>query len=219
MEFVLVVPRQALFPELYPHGLVPFGSDAERGLGGTSLAHFEAALAREGHFVQRSYAERTPSLKQIIPYSLVECGNKLLLVRRTTKGGDARLHNKYSIGIGGHINPEDLDGSTATQDPVDAGTRRELSEELAIAGDFTVRRVGLINDDSNAVGAVHVGVVQVIHVQGTVEIREREQLEGRLVSIEELATLLAQGANFETWSKLLIDRIDELLPKPFAALA
>ena len=79
-----------------------------------------------------------------------------------------------------------------------------------------MRRLGILNDDSNPVGAVHVGVVQVITVQGSVEIRERDQLEGKLVTFDELKSMLAQGVNFETWSSLLIRRLDEILPKPTA---
>lgn len=232
MEFVFVVPRAALFPEFYPQGLVPFREDA-RGKAaeavGCSLQAFESALAREGFFVERAYAERTPSLKQVIPYSVVECGGEVLLTQRLARGGESRLHGKASIGIGGHINPEDLDGAardihersgegaSPARNPVEAGTRREIAEELLLRGDYTVRRVGLLNDDSNPVGAVHVGVVQVVHVRGSVEIRERDQLEGRLVPCEELSALLAEGANFETWSTLLIPNLGELLFQPIAA--
>jgi predicted NUDIX family phosphoesterase len=100
--------------------------------------------------------------------------------------------------------------------PIVSGTRRELEEELAVRGEYEIRPVGILNDDSNAVGAVHVGVVQVITIQGSVEIREKDQLEGRLVSAEELRRMLADGENFETWSSLLIPRLDEILPKPLA---
>jgi predicted NUDIX family phosphoesterase len=179
-------------------------------------------VAQEGFFVERSYAERTPSLKQVIPYSIVECGGKLLLLRRLAGGGEARLRDKLSIGVGGHVNPEDLrtpahgtQGSAlaAGRDPIAAGTQRELAEELDVKGGYKVRRVGLINDDSNAVGAVHVGVVQVVTVQGTVAIRERDQLDGRLVTTQELCAAHAAGSVFETWSELLIEHIDEILPR------
>jgi predicted NUDIX family phosphoesterase len=236
MEFVFVVPRNSLFPEFYPHGLVPFEAQAQdafetrtmahgdRGTraGGASelsLAEFEASVAREGFFVERAYAERRPELKQLIPYSIVECGGRVLLVRRLSGGGESRLHNKHSIGIGGHINPEDLgqgQNAAALRNPIDAGTRRELEEELTVRGTYQIRRVGLLNDDSNSVGAVHVGVVQVITIDGSVEIRERDQLEGRLVAPDDLRSMLVQGANFETWSRLLVPHLDELLPKPFA---
>jgi predicted NUDIX family phosphoesterase len=210
MEFVFVVPRTALFPEFYPQGLVRL---SERPGEGLSLAGFEAAIEREGFFVERAYAERTPSLKQVIPYSIVQCAGRVLLTRRLKSGGEARLHGKHSIGIGGHINPEDLgsDAVALVRNPIDAGTRRELDEELTVKGQYKVHRVGVLNDDSNAVGAVHVGVVQVVTVEGDVDIRERNQLEGRLVTLDDLKSLLDRGADFETWSRLLIAHIDELL--------
>lgn len=260
MEFVFVVPRTALFPEFYPHGLVPFdtpvrasdraargarpksaarearpnsaarearlnsGGSAESKRAAISAADFEAAVAREGFFVERAYAERTPALKQIIPYSIVHCetqhGRRVLSTRRLDTGGETRLHDKHSIGLGGHINPEDLDvAKSAIRNPIEAGTRREIAEELVVNGAYTVRRVGILNDDSNAVGAVHVGVVQVITVSQPVEIREKDQLEGRLLSTDDLSTMLAEGTNFETWSKLLIPHLEELLPKTLAVLA
>jgi predicted NUDIX family phosphoesterase len=224
MEFVFVVPRTALFPECYPHGLVAFGerraSSAEPGAGPT-LAEVEAAVARDGFFVERAHAERTPSLKQLIPYSIIVCDGRVLLFQRLATGGEKRLHGKLSIGIGGHINPEDAASAGrdegAKRSPIAAGTRREIAEELDVRGTFEVLTVGLLNDDSNPVGAVHAGVVQVVYVNGSVEIRERDQLEGRLVTVEELASLLAGGANFETWSRLLVPRLDELLNLPIAA--
>jgi hypothetical protein len=60
-------------------------------------------------------------------------------------------------------------------------------------------------------------VVQLVHVTGSVEIREKEQLEGRLSSLEELGALLDRGADVETWSKLLVPRLGELLHQPMAA--
>lgn len=230
MEFVFVVPRNELFPEFFPHGFLPFveglASDVARSgepARAFHRAHFEEAVAREGFFVERAYAERQPHLKQVIPYSVIECAGRVLLFRRLATGGEARLHHKHSIGIGGHINPEDLDAgfdakgtSSSSVSPIDAGTRRELAEELAVRGTYDIRRLGILNDDSNPVGAVHVGVVQLITVQGSVEIREKDLLEGRLVESDELGNMLAQGANFETWSGLLIPHLDEILSKPIA---
>jgi predicted NUDIX family phosphoesterase len=215
MEFVFVVPRSALFADCYPQGFVPFAADANGANGATDrrASEFETAVARDGFFVERAYAERTPTLKQVIPYSIVSCDERVLLTRRLKKGGESRLHDKYSIGIGGHINPQDMHAGDV-RDPIDAGTHREIAEELTVRGKYDVRRVGLLNDDSNAVGAVHVGLVQVITVNAPVDIRETEQLEGRLVSSGDLRGMLAAGANFETWSKLLIPHLDELLHTP-----
>jgi predicted NUDIX family phosphoesterase len=228
MEFVFVVPRTALFPDCYPHGLAAFGEQPPSAGGSDdrlSLTALEAAVAHDGFFVERAYAERTPSLKQVIPYSIIVCDERVLLFQRLATGGEKRLHGKLSIGIGGHINPEDLDEGQRSpssdkkpaRSPIAAGTRREIAEELDVRGTYTVRSVGLLNDDSNPVGAVHVGVVQVVYVDGSVEIRERDQLEGRLVTVDELQTLLDGGANFETWSRLLVPRLDELLKLPLSA--
>jgi predicted NUDIX family phosphoesterase len=226
MEFVFVVPRSALFPDCYPHGLTWFADTPPAGRDshvlpsrrGFDREQFESAVAREGFFVERAYAERTPALKQIIPYSIVMHGERILLTRRKKSGGESRLHDKHSIGIGGHINPQDLDGeASVARNPIERGTRREVEEELAVRGPYNIHRVGLINDDSNAVGAVHLGVVQIIRTEGPVEIREREQLEGRLVSVDDLQNLPATGADIETWSQLLIPHLDELCPAHLTA--
>ncbi len=209
MEFVFVVPRDALFPESYPHGFQPFGT----GSGTADAAHLQRVIETQGFFVERAYAEKSPHLKQVIPYGVIAVDGRVLVVKRTKRGGDARLHDKYSIGIGGHLEPHDLVEANG-RDPLPAGTRRELEEELVVRGVYEVSTVGWINDDSNPVGAVHVGVVQLVHVTGSVEIREKEQLEGRLSSLEELGALLDQGADVETWSKLLVPRLGELLHQP-----
>lgn len=206
MEFVFVVPRGDLFPECYPHGLTPFGA-------GVNREAFERTALERGFFVERRYAEATPSLKQIIPYAMVCVDEQVLQVRRLSTGGEERLHDKLSIGIGGHVNP--VDAGSSERIPPDlfkAATAREIGEELTIEGNYTVRAVGILNDDSDPVGAVHVGLVQVVQVRGSVAIRERDQLEGSLVAPSELRQLAASGANFESWSRLLVDAIDELLP-------
>ena len=212
MEFVFVVPRTAIFPEFAPHGLSAFGEEFSR-------ERFQRCVEEEGFFVEREYAERTPTLKQIIPYTLVTRGEEILLLQRTKGGGEARLHNKFSIGVGGHVNPVDAtsadgEGTTARLlDPLPAATRREvMEEELIVEGDTRLTAIGLLNDDSNAVGAVHVGLVQTLELLGgDAQIREVDQLRGDFVPWRELPQQLAEGANFETWSSLLVPHLDHLL--------
>ncbi len=215
MEYVYVVPREDLFPDCYPHGLVPFGAEAAGELLNTEESFLAKANA-EGFFVERPRAERTPAWKQIIPYGVVICDDRILVVRRLAQGGESRLHDKLSIGIGGHINPVD-DEPAAVQaaagaDLFSAAALRELEEELKIEGTYTTRSVGVLNDDSNPVGAVHLGLVLVVQVRGTVEIRETDVLAGEWATREELKERLASGANFETWSRLLVEQIDTFLP-------
>lgn len=85
------------------------------------------AMSLEGSFLPRPQAEEDPSYRQIIPYALVRHAQKFFLMRRTKGGGEARLHNLYTLGVGGHINPEDVGGN-----PVLEGLRRELLEEVGI---------------------------------------------------------------------------------------
>lgn len=202
MEFVFVVRRSELFPEFYPHGLVPFGETCPH-------ADFERVVEQHGFFVERAHAEHDPSLKQVIPYAVIVRDGEVLLLKRTKNGGDARLFDKLSIGVGGHVNPVDalVDGRRV-RNPLVAGTRRELDEELDIRGTWSVRSLGLLNDDSNSVGAVHVGLVQVVHVEGEVEVREKDVLQGEFTSLAELSRLLRAGANLETWSAKLVEHFE-----------
>ncbi|MEM7309334.1 MAG: phosphoesterase [Planctomycetota bacterium] len=214
MEFVFVVPRDRLFSECYPQGFVAFGEDLEPDA-------FEKTVLEQGFFVERDYAERTPSLKQVIPYTVVQNGDgEILTMRRLAKGGEGRLHGKLSIGVGGHINPEDASSeSEGNGNPLVGGTWREISEEICLDGRTELRKLGLINDDSNPVGAVHVGLAQILTVEGTVRIREEDVLEGTLTPPERFASLQAEGANFETWSSILIDRFDEVFSSAISTLS
>ncbi len=199
-----MIPRERLFPDCYPQGFVPFGKALDRRA-------FEETVLEHGFFVERQYAERTPSLKQVIPYTVVRRGaSEILLMRRLKRGGEGRLHDKLTIGVGGHVNPEDK-GARGAAHPLVGATWRELGEELILEGETELSPLGLINDDSNPVGAVHVGLAQILTLEGQVRIREEDVLEGELILPERLAALREQGANFETWSSILIDQLDEHL--------
>jgi len=206
MEFVFVVPRGDLFPDCYPHGLVPFGE-------GLSFESFEQTVTEHGFFVERTRAELEPAWKQIIPYTALVRGHEVFLVRRLKRGGEARLHDKLSIGIGGHVNPVDLPDDGA-RNPIAAATQRELEEELSIEGTWTLTPLGILNDETNPVGAVHVGYVQVAHLTGDACVREVDQLQGDWTSLEELARLAESGANFESWSTLLLPHLFATLSNP-----
>lgn len=214
MEFVFVVPRIELFPTSTPHGIRFFGE-------GFHETAFCQCVERHGFFVEREYAERTPSLKQVIPYTIVTRDHEVYLLQRTRGGGESRLHDKLSIGVGGHVNPVDLPGAEAGErarrDPLPGATRREISEELCLEGTEEVRSFGILNDDTNPVGAVHVGLVQVLAVRGSVAVRETDQLSGRFATAPELESMLADGANFETWSSLLIPHLGRLVPETAAS--
>ena len=87
---------------------VPGGTDW-RGVVDRPFEPYLQALAERGQFRPRAEAEEDPSWKQVIPYVLLRDGERIFLMRRTRAGGDERLHDRYTIGVGGHVNPEDAD--------------------------------------------------------------------------------------------------------------
>jgi predicted NUDIX family phosphoesterase len=167
-----------------------------RPAGAHALTELQAAVAERGRYLDRALAEDDPRFKQLIPYVTVADGASVFLMQRTDAGGDARLHGKASIGVGGHLNPVD-----AGEDPITAGLRREWTEELDAAWEPTFELVGLLNDDSNPVGAVHLGVVFRVDAGGrAVGVRERDKLVGAFASADAVA---AAWDRLETWSQLV----------------
>jgi len=192
-EEVLVVPR----PALDRRGLLRDGFHA----GG--VEDVLEVVRHDGRFVPRPRAEEDPSLKQIIPYGVVTCGPLVFLMRRSRKGGDARLHEKLTIGVGGHVNPEDAGGGLA--EAPHRALERELAEELLLDSACRTMPAGLLNDDSNPVGSVHLGIVYRIEVDGPgVRVREEDLLSGGFVSLE---TISPDDERMETWSRILRERL------------
>lgn len=200
MEFVFVIKRRDLFDRADPQGFQRLG---ERELEERYLR----PIREKAFFLERRHAERDSSFKQVIPYCLVTSEGKILLLRRLKGQGESRLHDMLSIGVGGHINPEDRDG-----DVLRGGTMRELREELEIDGEFRIDPVGILNDDSTEVGSVHFGLVQKVTVsRGAVRVRERKLMEGSFVIPGELRDLAREDGAFETWSRFLIQDLDGIL--------
>jgi predicted NUDIX family phosphoesterase len=84
-----------------------------------------------------------------------------------------------------------------------AGLLREWAEEVEADWEPEFRLVGLLNDDSNPVGSVHLGVVFEVEAAGRrVDVREHEKLVGAFAGPEELA---ASWDRLETWSRLVAD--------------
>jgi predicted NUDIX family phosphoesterase len=191
-EEILVVPRSKLFT-----------GRAVQGFTTAEAAAYRERARVHGVFRRRTDMEGDPSMKQIIPYLIVRDGPRLFLFQRTAAGGEPRLHGKFSIGVGGHINRLDVDGAA---DPLEAGLRRELEEELRIEGTWRARLVGVLNDETNAVGQVHFGLVHVVEISAAgITVRERETLTGRLAGGAEVRELYDR---METWSQLILDAAD-----------
>src|SRR5688572_21763068 len=190
-EEVLAVPRADLVRAgVLEHGFRPEGW--ERCL---------ALVAERGTFLRRGAAEEDDTHKQIIPYAVVTFQDRVFLLRRTSRGGEARLHGKFSIGVGGHVNPERVPRERL----VEAGLQRELAEELVFERPFTCQPIGLINDDRVPVGRVHLGIVyRVLAGDAGVRVREEDLLLGRFARQEEVRQVLPF---MESWSRLLAEAL------------
>jgi predicted NUDIX family phosphoesterase len=188
VERVLVLPRP----------MVPGGCDflGLRTGDADALADLRRAVASAGRYLDRPIAEDDPGHKQLIPYVVVRDGERTFLMQRTDAGGDPRLYGKASIGVGGHLNPVDQG-----EDALDAGLRREWAEELEADWRPEFRLVGFLNDDSNPVGAVHLGVVFTVEAAGRhVAVREHEKLTGAFVEADAITDAWDR---LETWSQLV----------------
>jgi predicted NUDIX family phosphoesterase len=194
-EEVLVVPTAAVVEELG-------GGAAWLGIRPAGEVELADLIRRLGTFRPRSAMEDDPSWKQVIPYPVLRDGSRWFLMRRTRAGGDARLHDRYSIGVGGHVNPADggLDGDLTR------ALEREWTEELVVDFLPEFRFVGLLNDDTTSVGQVHLGLVYAGDAGGRpVAIRETDKLSGGFVDTAEVAAVTDL---LETWSRLAFEFIE-----------
>ena len=188
-ELVLVLPRASIMADPGWHGL---RSDVMTG------PDFEGRVARDGAFRPRAEMERDPSWKQVIPYLVLRDGARYFLMRRTKAGGDERLHDRFSIGVGGHLNPGDRD--------LAGGLRREWREEVAADFEPEFELLGLLNDDTTEVGSVHVGAVYLADARGRpVSIRETDKLTGSFADSTEVAAVVDR---MESWSALVFEHLE-----------
>ena len=194
-ELVYVVPRADVPDAAGWHGL---RTDA--------LDDFVAALERAGRYEPRDRMELDPTFKQVIPYLVLRDGPRYFLMQRTTAGRDERLHGRYSIGVGGHLNPGD--------GGVLGGLRREWGEELVADFEPEFRLVALLNDDTTDVGSVHLGAVYVADADGRpVAIRETDKLSGSFVEPSAVADV---ADRLETWSRLTFEFLNRESVQPVA---
>jgi predicted NUDIX family phosphoesterase len=187
-EQILVVPAdfaRAFAPNTYN----AFPYDGER------------TFLERHSFREREEAETNQAFKQVIPYVIVRHHPHYLLTQRTNKQQEKRLHNLYSIGQGGHVNDKDF----AHRDPILTGLLREIREEYWLSAEYGCSPIGVINDDSNDVGKVHLGLVYELRVS-TPKLEVAE--EGKhIASWATVAELQSRYAEMENWSKIVMDQV------------
>jgi len=171
-------------------------------------------IVQNGLFLRRSELEEDSSFKQIIPYAIisnkepkrsgVRQSQSFYLFKRTSKQTEKRLHNKFSLGVGGHMNPNDSMESKE-QFLIDE-LKREIYEEVKLLNGCLIEDIefiGFINDDTISVGSVHIGLLYNIHVSNKeVYINETDKMTADWIDKPNLAEFYE---GMETWTKITFD--------------
>ena len=196
IEQVLVVPRDDLL----------CGKPIPNGFACEGLPDLIKNIYAHAYFIDRPKAETDSELKQIIPYVVVTGkSGKIFSLKRKTAQTEKRLHNKSSIGVGGHINP-DGNAEKNISGIIERSLERELHEELSVKCPYKYTLIGYLNDDSNDVGSVHFGLVYRLEVadESKVEVNEKDLMQGEFL---EMKTVEANYPAMETWSQLVFKAI------------
>lgn len=180
------------------------------------LGYFEGFSDRATHYmhnllvpsnliyIAKDDAEQDPNYKQIIPYVVFQYTDPydvkyVFKYRRSESSGESRLVGDYSIGVGGHINSEDEDESPAYFN----GLMRELREEVDIGSTTeSFSPIGLINDDSNDVGKVHLGIVHLYEISSPAIHAKEDCLQD--AGLQQLSRIQAREHMFENWSQIVL---------------
>jgi predicted NUDIX family phosphoesterase len=198
-EIIIVAPRKHVFNN---EGLTFQGTLRDKEIADIILENINDTC----HVMRRGDAEEDSSYKQPIPYALIKRGNEIFVYERLKGAGETRLHNKLSLGVGGHMN--DIEDAKNFTELMLENLYRELEEELIISTTIEpeLKVIGLINDDSDEVGQVHLGILVVleVHKDTLVSVRETEELAGKFISLDKLKVPEVYE-RLENWSKIVVD--------------
>ena len=149
-------------------------------------------------------AETNKRWKQVIPYfALVENG-MILTYKKNKSSSETRLRDKYSIGIGGHVNDGDGTGMSAVR----TAAIREFKEEIGVTPKLSSNKDDyVVIDIKGGAADYHIGYCQIITEWQPEGIKLSEEVDKiSWKTIPELEEL-----DLEEWSLFVL----ELLKKDF----
>lgn len=156
-------------------------------------------------WLERATAEHDEHYLQFIPYLLLRnpTGAVWCYARR---GGDQRLLDRRSCGIGGHVERSDQRATLGAT--LAAALQRETAEELGpeVAALLTdARPRAWIYEGLSAIGRVHIGLLY------TALWRHADPPQPREPALESLGFLAPEAiradARFELWSRLAVEHL------------
>lgn len=155
-------------------------------------------------FMERKFAEDDPNYRQVIPYCVLRKGDLVFCYQRTKKGQESRLHDKWSLGVGGHFSKEE-DGLFSAE-AYKSSFIRELQEEVGLVGNYESKFLGVIVSNASAVDSVHCGFVYEINLLGDAKLEFRDNAldNGIFLCYDKLRERIA---SFESWSQLVIKEL------------
>ncbi len=188
-ELVLVVPADIIFKK-----------SRWQGLKTDNLDYYLNLINKNYQFKKRGDVENDVAFQQIIPYIVFNFKDKYFIYKYLPKAGEQRLVDSYQLGIGGHINPVDVNGS---EDILEAGMMREWSEEVDFKGNLLEKKlVGILNDDSRPVEAVHLGLVYSFTGDSPeIFIKETDKMKGQLIDLKDIGEYIK--GNSGTWAQVV----------------
>lgn len=209
-EVILVVDREELFEN---ETLTFQGSTSDEQLVDTIMSNIDinyTSMRRGGTedaTEKENNAEVNMQYVQPIPYIVIRKGDQFYATQRLSGAGETRLHGKIAMGAGGHMNlleQEDADFKEVLME----NTMRELEEELDIVGKYELYIKGLINDDSDDVNRVHIGILGFLYLEdsGEVSVLETEQLSGEWLTLDQLKEKSTYD-RLEKWGQIVVDML------------
>jgi predicted NUDIX family phosphoesterase len=167
-------------------------------------------------FMDRDEVETDPEYKQVISYIIFGYADDsaIFTYRRATDGRETRLCGARAIGVGGHVNDFDCrTGEKTFEQCYMESVRRELKEELIIDTPILNQYpIGIIYNDMDDVGKVHVGFVHYIELAEPKIWPKSPEIAGHGWMAPGYA--LAEADTFEFWSRTLLEnwqRIREIV--------
>jgi predicted NUDIX family phosphoesterase len=177
-----------------------FCFEAFHGIKKVDFESYQKTIDTHKKFLWRSDMETNENYKQIIPYLIFNYQDKYFLMQRKNNSSEVRLQNKCSLGIGGHIRKEDLQKTSIL-----GWAEREFHEEVSYNGSLKIEPIGVLNDDSDEVGRVHLGLVFLLRGDSKSITIKDEHHSGTLLTLQECKQFYNQ---MEQWSRMVFKHLN-----------
>ena len=160
---------------------------------------------------KRGLLEEDPAFKQIIPYLVLVHENRVFYYARAGNISEKRLARKVSIGLGGHVELEDI---AHVDETIMAGVIREVEEEIGVKlKPGNIAPLGFIYTEGSIVDEVHLGILMVGKVTSSeVKVNPEEIGQYGYATSQEMEAMLQSGEyEFENWTRIAWQSAQPLL--------